>query len=140
MRTATWDGDVLKWEGGGEWTRRETGFAAAKVEGDQPFDGVYATEAWDGGLAGLRVVSRRSGRIKGVSVTVVGTDDGVSWFELVGAFRGWPESSESFFMDFTPIGGVAGWDGIHTFDGSGSLIFPDGERWYKLRDRKEGEL
>ena len=111
-----------------------------KVEGDQPFDGVYATEAWDGGLAGLRIVSRRSGRIKGVSVTVVGTDNGVEFFELVGAFRGWPKSSESFFMDFTPIGGVPGWDGIHTFDGSGSLIFPDGERWYKLRDKKEGEL
>ena len=131
---------MLRWEGGGEWRRREAGFAAVKVEGDQPFDGVYATEAWDGGLAGLRIVSRRSGRIKGVSVTVVGTDDGVKFFELVGAFRGWPKSSESFFMDFTPIGGVPGWDGIHTFDGSGSLIFPDGERWYKLRDRKEGEL
>ena len=63
-----------------------------KIEGDQPFDGVYATEAWDGGLAGLRIVSRRSGRIKGVSVTVVGTDDGASFFELVGAFRGWPKS------------------------------------------------
>ena len=35
-----------------------------------------ATAAWDGGLAGLRIVSRRSGRIQGVSVTVVGTDDG----------------------------------------------------------------
>ena len=139
-RKATWDGAVLRWEGGGEWRWREAGFAAVKVEGDQPFDGVYATEAWDGGLAGLRIVSRRSGRIKGVSVTVVGTDDGVKFFELVGAFRGWPKSSESFFMDFTPIGGVAGWDGIHTFDGSGSLIFPDGERWYKLRDKKEGEL
>ena len=48
-RKATWDGAVLRWEGGGEWRRRETGFAAVKVEGDQPFDGVYATEAWDGG-------------------------------------------------------------------------------------------
>ena len=27
-RKATWDGAVLKWEGGGEWRRREAGFAA----------------------------------------------------------------------------------------------------------------
>lgn len=140
MRAATWDGEVLTWENGAVWRRRHTGFAAQRVEGDQPFDGVYASEAWAGGVAGLRLVSRRMGRVKGISVTVLGTDDGRNFFEFVGAFRGWPKSSESFFMDFRPVGGVDRWDGIHTFDGSGSLIWPDGARWYKLGKAAEGEL
>lgn len=97
------------------------------ADADIQFDGVYADpDVWTGGLPGLRFVSHRVGKVDGISITAVGTDDGVSTFRVHGAFR----IENSFFMDFTPIGGVKGWDGIVI---KGALLWPDGTKWVKLR-------
>ena len=70
-RKATWDGNVLKWEACA-WRRRETGFAAVKIEGDQP-----RRRLRDGGVgqgpAGLRMFARRAGESRACH-DVVGTD------------------------------------------------------------------
>ena len=85
---------------------------------------------WTGDLAGLRWVTHRTGNIDGVSIVAVGTDDGENWFCVRGAFR----ISTSFFMDFTPIGGQKGWDGIQAQD---ALLWPDGSKWLKVRGLKD---
>ena len=97
------------------------------AEPDIQFDGVYADpDIWTGGLGGLRFVSHRTGKVDGISITVVGTDDGATFFTLHGAVR----IEDSFFVDFTPIGGEKKWDGIQI---RGALLWPDGGKWVKVR-------
>lgn len=125
-----WTGNSIDWVDGNAWQKVD---AVPRLEYDEDadiqFDGMYADpDIWDGSpsLAGLRFVSHRTGKIDGISITALGTNDGTNFFSLVGAFR----IGNSFKMDFTPIGGKKAWDGIQI---KGALLWPDGTKWVKVR-------
>ena len=125
-----WDGRDIVWapEAMGAWTRASAlPRLEYDAEADIQFDGVYADpDVWDGGPAGLRFVSHRTGKVDGISITAVGTNDGASFFALFGAFR----IENSLFLDFTPVGGEKRVDGIQI---KGAILWPDGTKWVKVR-------
>ena len=131
-----WTGRQVEWQDGNAWTRvTEAPRMKLDPKSDIQFDGLYVDpKIWTGGLAGLRMVSHRTGKIDGLSITVVGTDDGESFFNLAGAFR--PTGREptghlhSFFLNMKPIGGPKKLDGIQI---KGALLWPDGSQWTKVR-------
>ncbi len=74
--------------------------------------GVFYDESFEvrGSWKGLRVLGGPAGAAPGNGITVLGTDDGSSFYSLRGSFLG----DEEVLVDFTPIGGPEYRRGIWT--------------------------
>ena len=136
---ATWDGNVLRWEG-----RRRVAAAGGGLRRCEGRGGpALRRRLRDGGVGrgprGFEDVRKNERRIKGVSVTVVGTDDGAEEEELVRGLPGLARILGKFFHGRRRRSAASpARDGIRSrvrvFDFSGW------GRADKLRDKKEGAL
>ena len=134
-------GGKISFSDGNDWLRVDASFApngpdfTPRVipEAGPPgiIQGIFADAAhWDKtkqSFAGLRFISDSVGVMPGRTLTIIGTDDGVSFWTLAGT-KG---NDVTLNLDFSPKGGPANlmteWDAA-----KGRLIFSDGNYWTRV--------
>ena len=73
-------------------------------------------------------------------LTMIGSDDGLSWFKLVGYCEG--EDMTTIHFDFSPKGGPSDLSGVwaKACDGSVTITWSDGNVWNQLEPTADSEL
>eukprot|EP01006_Ploeotia_vitrea_P044723 TRINITY_DN66857_c0_g3_i1.p1 TRINITY_DN66857_c0_g3~~TRINITY_DN66857_c0_g3_i1.p1 ORF type:complete len:239 (-),score=17.15 TRINITY_DN66857_c0_g3_i1:367-999(-) len=82
-----------------------------------------------GSFAGTRMISDENGDTAGSRLTLVGSDDGFSFWTLYGNFTN--KKTGALVVDFSPKGGPANLNG--TYNGKGKLTWQDGNFWSAVK-------
>lgn len=98
----------------------------------QPLGGLYAVEGYDGSSwAGTRFVTDAVGHTSGVNVTVIGSDDGLTFWTMTGAFRSdgstWTPSSGRLSLGRSPEDATAAARAERD-----AIVWADGRRWSRV--------
>ena len=133
---AVFDGHIT-WSDGNVWTTGVLPTAPAFTATPVPTShGLFLDTAHyvPGSFAGVRVLAERPHHV----LHLVGSDDGVTWWHLVGDCHGPGTpgdgeykfvSKDYFRVDFSPKGGPK--DVVGSWDHKSLIKFPDGNTWYK---------
>ena len=98
-------------------------------------DPEHASDIASSSLSGMRFFSEDPPHV----MTVVGTDDGTTWFTLTGVCTG--PDMQQLTLDFTAKGGPAKLEGTWVAGGPasaggsivpGQIMWPDGNRWSRI--------
>jgi len=82
-------------------------------------------------FAGMRFIAE-GGHSPKHKLTMVGTDDGETWFTLLGSCSG--KGMQDISFDFSPKGGPEKLDGVASTqeDGKAIITWPDGNVWHRV--------
>lgn len=117
----------IKWADGSTWTLAAKPPAhAAATKAVEDVGGFYAdpNHAKDDSFAGYRFISDIADMMPSNNITLVGSDDGCTFWSLKGAFTN--KSTGALVVDFSPKGGPADLQG--TFTGT-NITWKDGNAW-----------
>jgi hypothetical protein len=117
----------ISWQDGNHWTRLGVPtFSTADDMSEGVFGGFFTdpNHAKPGSFAGTRLISEEVGDIPGTKLTLVGSDDGFSFWSLTGTWT--DRASGKLTVDFSPKGGPSGLTGSYS---SGHITWQDGNHW-----------
>lgn len=127
------DGQIV-WFDGNVWSQQAV--SKYTVAEFPPFnateiDGVYTDSVHykEGSMAGIRMITAKKGTTPSKDLTLVGTDDGKSWWTVHGVLGGTnAKNADVIFVDFSPLGGPSKVKGIYK---NGRIRWPDGNIFTK---------
>lgn len=128
LRGAVSGGQIV-WDGGANhWQRLPAPAFAVVLDGAHLADvgGFYVdpNHYKDGSFAGTRMISDEAGDVPGTALTLVGSDDGESFWTLSGAFE--DKATGAITVDFSPKGGPSNLKGTFA---NGAITWSDGNQW-----------
>lgn len=117
----------IEWSSGSCWTKIPAPQYAMATIQEGELAGVYAdpNHVRPESYAGVRMISYKQGD-KVVDISIVGTDDGLSFWSLKGKFT--DKEKGAISINFSPKGGPS--DLTATYE-AGVLTFADGNTWTK---------
>lgn len=126
---------AIVWADGNYWSQLKIpDFALSKATGSS-IDGFYEDpnhikrHSW----AGTRMISDAEGSTEGDGLTLIGSDDGASFWMLKGKYTS--KADGKITVDFSPKGGPSGLSGTVS---DGAIKWSDGNEWKKMVTTEEG--